>query len=83
MLQKVYCAVCDNVSDHEARFCPSLKCKECTQMGHGKPDCPFKPENLWQPKPWTNFAIKKSMPKLEVPQSRCAGDPRGIEVPLG
>ena len=32
-------------------------------MGHGKPDCPFKPENVWQPKPWKNFAIKKSMPK--------------------
>ena len=77
MLQKVYCAVCQCENDHEDRFCPSLKCKECTQMGHGKPDCPSKPENLWQPKPWKNFAIKKSIPKLEVPRSRCVGDPRG------
>ena len=76
MLQKLYCAVCQCESDHEEKFCPSLKCNACTQMGHGKPDCPFKPDNLWQPKPWKNFAIKKPMPKLEVPRSNCAGDPR-------
>jgi hypothetical protein len=63
MLQKSYCDVCQNESDHEAKFCPSLKCQKCTQMGHGKPDCPFNSDNSWQPKPWTNFAIKKPKPK--------------------
>ena len=83
MQQKVYCAVCQNeTDDHDETDCPSLKCKQCTRMGHGKPDCPFKPEKLWQLKQWTNFATKKSMPKLEVPPSKDdSKDPR-MKVPL-
>ena len=40
-----YCDMCQYVSDHETRFCPSLKCLKCTKLGHGKPDCPLKSDD--------------------------------------
>jgi hypothetical protein len=38
-----YCDICQTVQgSHTTRFCPTLKCLSCGEMGHGKPDFPFK-----------------------------------------
>ena len=41
-----YCDICQHVQgSHITRFCPTLKCLRCSEMGHGMPDCPFKTDD--------------------------------------